>query len=187
MPSPDPKTDDEDRKKEDRSHTDSIARRDVLKELTDSQRMRLKRERSGKKKGDDAPNLSQPSDTLARLGATFSALGRPDHAVEFYEQALEGYRTNDDQEGEASTLASMAAALWQQREPSRATAAYEQAAAIYRLLGNRSGEATALNCIGLLHDQNGDLVGCGRQERRSRHAGRDRHGAPAAGERQGRA
>lgn len=155
--------------KEDKTPNDEITGRHALDELSDSQRRKIQELNRNKQLGtgqlradsltrqsDEPDTPNRPSDVLARLGATYSTLGRPEQAIDFYNQALEGYRNTHDREGEAVTLTSLAGAFWQRKEAPSAVQAYEQALALYRVLGNRKGEATALNCIGLIHDQSGD-------------------------------
>ena len=82
----------------------------------------------------DAFNSAAPSDSLARLGAAFSRLGRPGHAVSFYEQALVNFRDSGDRSAEAQTLMDLGQAYWHGERNEEAVRAYSQAVALYRLL-----------------------------------------------------
>ncbi len=156
-------------KKDDTNPFGIISGRDALDELADTQRRRVAELRASKKLGTgvlatpttrrsgDAAPQSGPADFMARLGATYTSLGRAEHAIEFYQQALDGFRAAQDRENEAMTLNNLAKAYWQKHEAEQAIQSFEQAAAIYRLLNQPAREATALNCIGLVHEQQGDL------------------------------
>jgi tetratricopeptide (TPR) repeat protein len=193
-------------KKEDTGPREALTGRDALDALAESQKMKIDELRLNKKLGlgslpslttlrsGDANPVSGPAEMMARLGATFGTLGRSEHAIDFYQQALAGYRESEDQEGEATTLSSLGKAYWQQEKPDQAIKTYEAAVSLYRMLSQPRGEATALNCIGLVHDQNGDpATAMGYYEQAlallwdagDRAAGRDRDGAPAAGQREG--
>src|SRR5574341_532255 len=156
-------------KKDDTNPLDVIAGRDALDELADSQRRRVAELKLSKKlgtgvlptpttrrSGDAAPNRG-PADFLARLGATYTSLGRAEHAIEFYQQALDGFRGSHDRENEAMTLNNLAKAFWQQADIAKAIESFENAAQVYHALNQPRGEASALNCIGLCHEQGGDL------------------------------
>ena len=157
-------------KKEDTGTFEALTGRDPLDELADTQRRKITEMRLNKKLGwgslpslttrrsGDANPGSGPAEMMIRLGATFGTLGRSEHAVEFYQQALDGFRQSNDREGEATTLSSLAKAYWQQQEPDQAIKTFEIAAELYHVLNQPRGEATALNCIGLVHDQQGDLA-----------------------------
>jgi tetratricopeptide (TPR) repeat protein len=157
-------------KKEDTTPFAALSGRDPLDELHDTQRRRIEEMRQNKKIGwgslpslttrrtGDANPGTGPADLMSRLGATFGTLGRSEHAVEFYQQALEGYRSANDREGQATTLASLAKAYWQQQNGGEAIKTYTAAAELYHLLNQSEGHATALNCIGLVYDQQGDLA-----------------------------
>src|SRR5438046_2017983 len=103
-------------KKEDTQPFEALAGRDPLDELEDTQRRRIEELRLNKKLGwgslpgrttrrsGDANPGTGPADVMIRLGATFDTLGRSEHAVDFYQQALDGYRKANDRDGEAITL-----------------------------------------------------------------------------------
>ena len=87
-------------KKEDTTPFTALSGRDPLDELADTQRRRIEEMRQNKRIGwgslpslttrrtGDANPGTGPADLMSRLGATFGTLGRSEHAVEFYQQAL---------------------------------------------------------------------------------------------------
>lgn len=153
--------------KEDTSPTQSITGRHIMDKLSDSQRKRIEEYKLQKKLGNgelykSSQNVSAshkrgdtlyglaPIDAVARLGAAFSTLGVAEHATEFYENALEGYRTSKNKEGEATILMSLAQIYWKRDEADKAIELYHQASELYYVLRRFTEQAAALNCIGLV-------------------------------------
>lgn len=154
--------------KEDTSPTQSITGRHIMDKLGDSQRKRIEEAKLQKKlgsgllyrtpesvsashkRGDTLYGLA-PIDAVARLGAAFSTLGVAEHATGFYENALEGYRSSKDKDGEATILMSLAQIYWKNDDADKAIEMYQQASELYYVLRRFTEQAAALNCIGLVH------------------------------------
>lgn len=145
-------------KKEDTQPFEAVLGGDPFDELSDSQRRAANEIRVNKSLGTGSSSTSA-ADLMLRMGATFGSLGKTDHAVEFYEKALEGLRESNNPHAEAGTLHHLARAHWKDQNAEKAIKTYQLAADMYYVLNQPRAHATALNCIGLVYDQQGDLEG----------------------------
>ena len=84
------------------------------------------------------------------------ATGRPQLAVQDYQQALTLYRQADDRGNEAATLSNIGLVYDALGNRRQALDFYRQALILTREVGDRVGEATTLNNIGGVYDALGD-------------------------------
>jgi CHAT domain-containing protein/Tfp pilus assembly protein PilF len=89
---------------------------------------------------------------LNNIGFLYSALGRKQEALEYYEKALPIRREVGDRSGEATTLNNIGLVYDALGRKQEALEYYEKALPIYKSVGDRSGQATTLNNIGMVYD-----------------------------------
>jgi CHAT domain-containing protein len=84
-------------------------------------------------------------------GSLLLALGQPEKALEYDNQALSIRREIGDHSGESSTLSNIGLAYDDIGQPEKALEYYNQALPIEREVGDRQGEETTLNNIGSVY------------------------------------
>ncbi len=108
------------------------------------------------------PNLQEAggrageANTLDNLGETYSGMGRPADAFDYFNRALVIWRQVGEHGGEAMTLNNMGRAYADLGEKQRSLEVYNQALALSRTVGNRQDEALTLNNIGRLYRDLGE-------------------------------
>lgn len=88
---------------------------------------------------------------LGNLGNAYTELGKPQRAIQFYEEALFIYREAGDAVGEGISLANLGLAYSALGELRRAVQFYQLYLPIARETGNRRGEGTVLGNLGLAY------------------------------------
>jgi tetratricopeptide (TPR) repeat protein len=99
---------------------------------------------------------TERGELLSMIGASYSALGRKQEALSYFEQALNIQRRMDAQSAQAATLNQLGilySAMGQKRE---ALGYYEQALLLQRKVEDHAGEARTLTNIGMIHAALGD-------------------------------
>jgi CHAT domain-containing protein/Tfp pilus assembly protein PilF len=94
--------------------------------------------------------------TLNQIGAVYSALGKKQIALEYYQQALSLWREDGDRFGEARSLNNIGAIYNALGENQKALEYYQQALPLLREADDKSGEAYTLNNIGFVYSQLGE-------------------------------
>ncbi|MBX0330682.1 tetratricopeptide repeat protein [Oscillochloris sp. ZM17-4] len=84
-------------------------------------------------------------ETLNNMAGVYQDLGRPQRALQLYDEALPIRRAVGDRAGEATTLNNMAGVYQDLGQPQRALQLYDEALPIRRAVGDRAGEAATLN------------------------------------------
>ncbi|MEQ8996045.1 MAG: CHAT domain-containing protein [Coleofasciculus sp. B1-GNL1-01] len=89
--------------------------------------------------------------TLNNIGAVYYAIGKPQKALKYLNQALPIRQEVGDRTGVATTLSNIGALYDAIGQPQKALDYYNQALPILREVGNRAGKAATLNNIGLVY------------------------------------
>ena len=89
--------------------------------------------------------------TLNNIGSVYRAIGQPNQALNYYQQALPILREVQNRSGEATTLNNLGLVYDAIGQPNQALNYYQQALPIRREVQDRSGEATTLNNIGSVY------------------------------------
>ena len=77
------------------------------------------------------------------MGSTLNVIGEKKKALEFYNQALQIFRTLGIKRGEASTLNNIGVIYGWLNERNKAISYYEQSLSIRRIIGDKKGEAAS--------------------------------------------
>jgi CHAT domain-containing protein/Tfp pilus assembly protein PilF len=92
---------------------------------------------------------------LNEIGFLYSALGRKQKALEYYEKALPIWKAVSDRSGEAVTLNNIGKVYSDLGQKQKALEYYKKALPVRKALGDRTGEATTLNNIGKVYSDLG--------------------------------
>ena len=105
--------------------------------------------------------------TEITLGNASKIAGRTHSAQQHYLRALETFRKNGDQQGEAASLGGLGIIAYTRGDLAEAERLLRESLAIKREIGDRQGEAASLNNLGNIAMTRGDLAEAERLHRES--------------------
>lgn len=109
--------------------------------------------------GGDLTSVAHALNALGDAESIPGSGGSLDRAATYYNDALDLFRTEDDQRGIAVALTNLGNLAWDRDELDRATGLHGEALGRYREIGDGRGVAWSLNNLGLLDRERGELAG----------------------------